>query len=294
MTVGGTAASPPAKKTARLAGRIVLALVAALIIWSLIVMLFEERFIYFPSRYPDGLYDEAERLGIAEDCYFTTTDGVRIHGWFFRHDEPRATLLLFHGNAGNVSHRLPLCTAYRDLGYQVFIIDYRGYGRSAGEPSEEGLYRDADGAYGYLSGREDTKNVPLVIFGSSLGGAVAVDLGLRHGADAVILEATFTSAADVAAIHYPFLPVRMFLRTEFNSLEKIPGITAPVLFIHGEEDTIIPIDLGRRLFDAAGAGKEFHAIPRAGHNDLLQSGGARYLEVIDIFLRRHLPGGPRP
>lgn len=280
----------PVRNAGRIAGRIVVAVLAAFIFSCALVMLFEEKFIYFPSPYAEDTYAEGGRDATVEECYFTTSDGLRLHGRFYSHDAPAATILLFHGNAGNLSHRHALCRAYRDLGYNVFIPDYRGYGRSEGEPSESGLFLDAEAAYDFIRSRDGGKT-PVVLFGSSLGGAVAVDLATRRDAAALVLESTFTSAADVAALHYSFLPVRMLLRTKFDSARKIRGIGLPALFIHGDEDTIVPVSLGRALFDAAPGPKEFVTIRGAGHNDLQYRGGREYLEAIDRFIRSRVAGG---
>jgi fermentation-respiration switch protein FrsA (DUF1100 family) len=260
-----------------------LATVAAAGVLALVlIMLLEERFIYFPAGYDPESYARGESAGAA-DVWFSASDGVRLHAWLFQSDSAAATILMAHGNAGNLSHRLPVCLALRGAGFNVLIFDYRGYGRSEGDPSEEGIYLDAAAAFDQAA--RMLPGTAIVIHGSSLGGAVAVETAVRKPAAGLILEATFTSAADVGAIHYPFLPVRIMMRTGLNSIGKIRAVRAPKLFIHGDADEIIPIDLGRKLFEAAPEPKEFVTIPQAGHNDLFSIGGGEYLRAVGTFTR---------
>lgn len=246
-------------------------------------MIFEEQFIFFPSVYPSGNYEDARQERNLEDCWFTAGDGVKLHGWFARADKPIATLVMAHGNAGNLSHRLPIIKALRDIGLNVFMFDYRGYGRSEGSPSEPGVYLDGHAAFDYVAGRQDADSSSIILFGTSLGGAVAVDVALDRPAAGLILESTFSSAKDVARVAYPFLPAQFLLRTKFNSDEKIRSIRVPSLFLHGDRDSIIPLALGRKLFEAANEPKKFSVISGADHNDIFWVGGRAYLEQIRAF-----------
>lgn len=257
-------------------------------------MLFEERFIFFPSPYPDGYYEEARSLPFLEDCWFTTEDGVKLHGWFARKDSALATLVLSHGNAGNLSHRLPIIKTLRDMGFNVFMYDYRGYGRSEGSPDEEGVYRDGRAAFDYVVKRKDVDSTKVILFGTSLGGAVAVDVALDRPAAGMILESTFSSAKDVARVAYPFLPAQFLLRSKFDSAEKIRSIHFPLLFLHGDQDSVIPISLGRKLYEAANEPKTFHVVPGADHNDIFWVGGRAYLEQIRNFALRVKSATPTP
>ncbi len=269
----------------RFIGRLVVAAVAAILIWTVLIMIFEDRFIFFPTAYPGGYYRDAGSVPNLEDCWFTAEDGVKLHGWFAPADKPIATLVMAHGNAGNISHRLPIIKALRDIGFNVFMFDYRGYGRSEGSPDEEGVYRDGRAAFDYVVGRADVDSSHTVLFGTSLGGAVVVDVATHRLAAGLILESTFSSAKDVARVAYPFLPVQFFLRAKFNSDEKIRSLHIPTLFLHGERDSIIPISLGRKLFEAANEPKTFYVVPGADHNDIFWVGGKAYLRQIRDFAK---------
>jgi fermentation-respiration switch protein FrsA (DUF1100 family) len=262
----------------------VLPITIGIVVGSVFIVMFEERMIYFPFKYPDG-YWEPERFGLrVEDCYFTTTDNIRLHGWFISSQQARATLLLCHGNAGNISHRIDLAKKLLPLHINVFMFDYRGYGRSEGEPSEEGLYRDVAAAYDYLLTRHDVDSNRIIAFGQSLGSAVAVDLATKRQCKALLIEAAFTSAADVAQSLFWWLPIHPFIRSKFDSDAKIKSLHLPILFIHGENDRTIPLALGEKLFDAANEPKWFYNIPNADHNDTYIVGREEYFRKIDEFL----------
>lgn len=267
----------------RFVRRVVVAAAVTILIWTGLLMIFEEHLIFFPSAYPSGYYDEAGRVPDLEECWFTTEDSVKLHGWFARAQNPIAVLVMAHGNAGNISHRLPIIMALRDAGFHVFMFDYRGYGRSEGSPNEEGVYRDGRAAFDFVAQRNDVYPAPIILLGTSLGGAVAVDVALHRPAAGLILESTFSSAKDVARVAYPFLPVQFVLRTQFASIEKIRVIHIPSLFLHGDHDSIIPMSLGRKLFEAANEPKTFYEVPGADHNDIFTVGGRSYLETIKDF-----------
>lgn len=252
-------------------------------------MIFEEQFIFFPAVYPDGNYELIPRSLSLEDHWFTAPDGVRLHGWLLRADSTSPALVISHGNAGNISHRLEFIRQLHRLGCTVFIYDYRGYGRSEGSPSEEGVYLDGTGAFDYLASLDGIDPKRVALFGQSLGGAVAVHVAAKRRPAALILEATFSSARDVAAELYSFLPARFFLRSKFDSESTIRKNTAPLLMLHGSVDSIIPVKLGRKLFDAANPPKEFIEIRGASHNDVYLVGGDRYLQKIREFLHGALP-----
>jgi uncharacterized protein len=195
-------------------------------------------------------------------------------------------VLVCNGNAGNVSHRLERALEMqRRLGVSVLLFDYRGYGRSEGSPDEQGTYRDARAAYRYAT---EAKGVPpgaLVLFGESLGAAVAVQLALERPAGALILESAFTSIPDMARAAYPFLPpVRPLIRTRYETIAKVPKLALPLLVLHGERDEIVPLAQGRRVFEVAGGPKRFFTIPGAGHNDTYVTGGEAYWRTLAEFL----------
>ncbi|OPX23173.1 MAG: hypothetical protein B1H03_02480 [Planctomycetales bacterium 4484_113] len=270
-------------------------IIVLLVLGGLIVAarLFEGSFIYFPTRHPSGRWDTSA-FGIEpQDVWLTTSDGVRIHGWFLGGEDEPITLLYFHGNGGNITDRIEKLTLLRNLRASVFIIDYRGYGRSEGRPNEKGLYRDADAAYEYLTKERGTNAGSIVVYGASLGGAVAVDIASRKPVGGVILESTFTSARAMALKVLPVIPPALYLRTGFDSLEKIRKVRTPLLMIHGSDDTTVPTAMGRELFAAANEPKRFVEIAHAQHNDVFWVAREEYLRVIGIFLAE-LEGNAEP
>ncbi len=241
-------------------------LIAYLLI-LLIAMFCENLLIYFPSRYPDGNW---QPQGFPhEDAWFTAADGIQLHGWYTPHEHPRAVVLYCHGNGGNVAYWTDnLYNLSSRAGVSVLLFDYRGYGRSPGSPSVAGRRLDARAARQWLAQRAGIPEQEIVLLGRSLGGGVAVDLAAQDGARALVLESTFTSLPDVAAYHYPLLPVRLLMRTRFDSIHKIGAYHGPLLQSHGTADTIVPYEIGRQLFDAANEPKRFVTIPKGNHNDL--------------------------
>lgn len=254
-----------------------------LIVYLIIVLIFmfcENWLIYFPSRYPDG--DWQPRGFPCEDAWFTAADGTELHGWYAPHEHPRAVVLYCHGNGGNVAHWADyLYNLHSQAGVSVLLFDYRGYGRSAGRPSEAGLLLDARAARQWLAERAGIPEKEIVLLGRSLGGGVAVDLAAADGARALVLESTFTSLPDVGAYHYPLLPVRLLMRNRFDSIHKIANYHGPLLQSHGTADTIVPYKIGRRLFEAANEPKQFFPIQESDHNVLPPRG---YYKALVEFL----------
>lgn len=243
----------------------------------------QESFVYFPDRKLAGTPANA---GLAyEAVALVTEDGVRLSGWYIPAPNSRGTLLFNHGNAGNISHRLESIRQFHDLGLDVFIYDYRGYGESAGKPSEEGTYRDAEAAWRYVV--ETRREAPerLIYFGRSLGAAVASHLATRHPPRALIVESAFTSVPDFGAQVYPWLPVRLLARLQYPTRQYLRLLHVPVLVIHSRNDEIIPFHNSEALYAAANEPKELLEI-RGGHNDGFVVSGKRYTEGIDAFLRK--------
>ncbi|MBM3143172.1 MAG: alpha/beta hydrolase [Chloroflexi bacterium] len=263
---------------------LVFGLVLALLLGVAYTGMIENHFIYFPLR---ELEAEPSSLGLPfDEVYFVTQDGVRLHGWFAP-GESGLTWLWCHGNAGNISHRLEnLALLHQKLGVSVFLFDYRGYGRSEGRPSEKGTYLDAEAALAYLHSREDIDNSRIIYFGRSLGAAVAVELATRQPPAALILESPFPSVPYMARRLYPFLPVWPLLRTKYDSLSKMAQIDVPLLVLHGDNDDIVPLEAGRKLFEAAGGDKSFYTIHSAGHNDTYLVGGQAYFDALYTFIQR--------
>jgi fermentation-respiration switch protein FrsA (DUF1100 family) len=251
----------------------------------------ERLFVYFPAG---ALQGDPSRIGLPyQDLSLVAEDGIRLHGWFVPHPAARCTFLLFHGNAGNISHRLPWIEMLHNLRANVFIIDYRGYGRSEGRPFEEGLYRDARAAYSWWDGNHPPQGNKLVLIGESLGGAVAVDLASRVPVDGLVLQSTFTSARDMAKTLFPIGLLLPLARIHFDSAAKIAAISCPKLVIHGNADEIVPFRLGKQLFDLAPPPKHFYEVPRAAHNDLLWVAGPEYISRLQAFLDV-IESAPRP
>ena len=244
-------------------------------------------FVFFPE--PEIAETPGDRGLQYEDVIFSTSDGVGLHGWFVP-GKGDLTWVWFHGNAGNISHRLDnLILLHQHLGINIFIFDYRGYGRSEGSPSEKGMYLDAESALDYLRSKKGIDHSRIVLFGRSLGCAIAVEMALRHQTHAVILESPFTSLQDMARRSHPvlasLLPVGVLVRSRFDSLSKIKRIRSPIMIMHGDRDEIIPLDMGRTLFEAAGEPKRFYTIEGAGHNDTYLVSRGTYFEVLRSFLQ---------
>jgi fermentation-respiration switch protein FrsA (DUF1100 family) len=244
-------------------------------------MLFENQFLFFPERYPFGDWDP-EGLAI-EDAQFTAADGARLHGWFVPHPAPVATILFAHGNGGNLTFwGDDLRWLHHEVGAEVLIFDYRGFGRSLGSPNEAGAYADARAGRRWLAERTGKPEASIVLLGCSLGGAVMVELAASDGARGLVLQNTFTSVPDVARKHMPWLPVGL-LRQRFDSLGKIRGYHGPLLQSHAMCDTIVPYGLGEQLFAQANEPKQFLSLAGADHNDPLP-------EFYWPVLRRFLEG----
>lgn len=255
-------------------------LVAYLLV-MLLMMINEEAMIYFPPEHDPA---DWEHSGLdVEDAHFTSADGTRLHGWYLEHPQPKAHVLLCHGNAEDVAFMGPLLRYYRDeLDCSALAWDYRGYGKSEGKPEEQGILEDGRAAQAWLAQRAGIRPQDVVIVGRSLGGGVAVDLAANVGARGLVLERTYTSMPDVASIHYPWLPVKLLMRTQYNSLVKIGRYQGPLLMSHGTADEVIPYELGQRLFDAAPSQpKTFVSEPGIGHND---PHSHQYEEALAKFL----------
>jgi len=268
----------------RLLALVVFILVGAWLGLSLFVFLLQGRYIYYPDK---TLVATPRRIGLAfEDVSLLTADGIRLHGWFIPTPAAQTTLLFLHGNAGNISHRLDSLRLFHELGLNVLIFDYRGYGHSGGVPSEQGTYRDAEAAWRYLTHTRRIPAAKIVVFGRSLGGAVAVWLAGHTAPAALILESTFTSVRDMAARYYPWLPVSLLLHTRYPTLDRIAGLRLPTLIVHSREDEVIPYESGQRLFAALRGPAQFLSL-QGGHNDAFLTDQTRYRDGLAAFLRRY-------
>jgi fermentation-respiration switch protein FrsA (DUF1100 family) len=279
------------------------------------MLLLERRFIYFPFREHDA---RPADFGLrADDLVLWTTDGVRLHGWWIhagtqeggiedrtsairnrgsgvRGQEPEAAgqgpeaeklaIIWYHGNAGNVSHRLDIANEFVNrYGADILLLDYRGYGLSEGRPEEAGMYQDGEAAYAEARRRGFAPEA-IVLYGESIGSAVAIEMALRHPCGGIILQSPFLSIPALARSIYKILPT-FLIRTQLDNAVKIGRVTAPKLILQGDRDEVVPLSHGRRLFELAAPPKRFVILPGARHNDTyLAAGGAAYFDAVRAFL----------
>lgn len=243
-------------------------------------MWWERPLLYFPSKRHLGAPSD---VGLRfEDIRFGPNQ--HRHGWFIP-GSTDLTLLWFHGNAGNISHRLSWLKRFHDrLGCHIFIFDYSGYGLSRGTPDERTLYHDARAALAYLRGRSDVDRRRIIYFGKSLGGAVAVDLAAREPPHRLIAQSTFTSLRAMARWHYPWLPTDWLVQSRYASLAKIGKVAAPTLIVHGDADDVVPVGEGQALFTAAREPKRRLIVAGAGHNNVIDLGAERYFAELREFI----------
>ncbi|MGA2661792.1 MAG: alpha/beta hydrolase [Verrucomicrobiota bacterium] len=244
---------------------------------------FEYSQVYHPDRILGATGAELGRP--FENVFFAAGDGVELNGWFFpghtNSSRARLAVLICHGNAGNISHRLQLCQTLLATGVSVFLFDYRGYGRSRGRPSEEGTYRDAQAAHHWLQGKGFSGG-RVIAFGESLGGGVASELALRERVGGLVLQSTFTSIPDVGSELFPWLPVRWLSTIKYDTLAKLPRLKAPLLVMHSRTDGLIGFHHGEKNFAAANPPKLFWEL-KGGHNDQLRDPG-QFLPGIEKLL----------
>ncbi len=245
------------------------------------IYLLQDRMIYQPWS---DITATPSRVGLPfESVSFEASDGVPLHGWFIPAEKGSGKVLLFfHGNAGNISHRLESIKLFHEMGLDVLIFDYRGYGKSGGKPSEEGLYRDGRAALAFLEERGYSPD-EIVMFGRSLGGAVAARLSMETTPLVLILESSFTSLVDMASRVARFFPVRRLLRSEYPTESILPYVSCPVLVIHSPDDEVIPFPQGLRLYEAAPEPKAFLEIG-GDHNGGFILSGETYRQGLKSFL----------
>ncbi len=268
----------------RHAMNIALGIGLGVVLLVILMRVFENRLIYFPPRYPEG-FANPEAFGIhPEEVWLTASDGVKLNAYFLAAPNSSKVLLWLHGNAENIGMGLEHLKELGRLGVNVMELDYRGYGKSEGSPNEDGVYRDADGAYAYLVDTRKFAGKEIFIYGHSLGGAVAVDLASRRQCGGLIVESSFTSIPDMAR-HIYLAPFARYLpASRFDSVTKIARVNAPILVIHGTRDPVIPFDMGRRLFEAAREPKSFMPVEGAEHDDPSVVGGEAYFKKISAFI----------
>jgi hypothetical protein len=258
-------------------------LAVAVLAYAFVVLAFyalQARLIYFPQAALDGSPGDA---GLHyEELRFAAADGVSLHGWWIPARASRGALLFMHGNAGNISHRLQSIRLFHELGLDVLIFDYRGYGRSAGRPSEGGTYLDARAAWDALLAR-GTPPERVIVFGRSLGGAIACALATEVTPAAVIIESTFTSVPDLAAELYPWLPARALARFSYDTRARLARLRRPLLIVHSEDDELVPHAHAEALYAAANEPKRLLVI-RGSHGDGFLASGDLYRQGVNDFL----------
>lgn len=292
MAMGGWSRKGVMRRLGRLGAAVVIGIalgtaVLAVIIWTQI----EKRFLFFPTQ--EIAYTPGQAGLDYEEVFFFTQDGLRLHGWYVP-GRTDVTWLWFHGNGGNISHRVDeMALIQQRLGVNQFIFDYQGYGRSEGRPTEQGTYRDARAALEYLQNRPDGAADRIVYFGRSLGAAVAVELATSQPPLGMVLVSPFASVGDMARLTTPFFPVRWpvqwLVGNRYDSLARIGRVDRPLLILHGDQDQTVPVSQGKKLFEAANSPKQFRLLAGAGHNDTYSTGGAEYWDALTEFMAA-LPG----
>lgn len=260
--------------------------VAFIVLWTQL----EKRFVFFPSS--EVLYTPSNAGLQYEDVRIQTSDGLSLQGWFIPGDPAifnNNTWVWFHGNGGNIGHRIDeLALAHHRIGANLLIFDYRGYGESEGTASEQGTYLDSRAVIEYLVSRFDVDEQRIVYLGHSLGAAVAVELALTRPPAAVVLVSPFASVRDMASATLPFPPVGWLVRNHYDNLTRIRQLRLPVLVLHGDQDEIVPISQGQKLYEAANEPKRFQVLEGAAHNDTYEVGGEQYWGTIEEFLGEFL------
>jgi fermentation-respiration switch protein FrsA (DUF1100 family) len=254
----------------------------------LMLYLFQGRMVFlsdFPNR---ALIASPGDFGLDyEDVSLTTSDNERLHGWYIPAVNPRGVLLFFHGNAGNISHRLDSIKIFHELGLDTLIIDYRGYGQSTGKASEQGTYLDAQAAWDYLVNSRGIPADRIIVFGRSLGGAIGAWLGVQNTPAAVIIESSFSSGVDMARRLYPFLPARLITRLQYPVVDYAGQLKCPVLVVHSRHDEIIPFSMGQAIYAAVKQHKELLEI-RGDHNNGFLISQGDYVAALKDFTQTNL------
>lgn len=262
-------------------------LIGLILVYVLLIVLvyFQQRgMVYYPVR---EVTATPKDVGMDfEEITLRTEDGIHVSAWYIPAREQRGVVLFCHGNAGNISHRLDSLRIFHDLRLGVIIFDYRGYGKSEGSPTEKGTYLDAESAWEYLVQQKKIPAGKIILFGRSLGSAVATEVALRHSAGALIIESGFTSIPDFGQNLFPYLPVKLLSRFQYATIEKVNRIDCPKLFIHSPLDEIIPFEHGVALFEKASEPKEFLEIT-GGHNDGFLLSGGIYAQGLNRFLSQY-------
>ena len=276
--------SQPRWKWKRMLWIIISTLIGSYLALSLLMFLFQNKLLYFPTH---DIYTTPDRYDLRyEEVFLTTADKCKIWAWFIPADNARGTVLFCHGNAGNLTHRLSSALDFHVARLNVLIFDYRGYGKSEGSPSEKGTYQDVMAAWRFLAEEKKIPAKQIIVFGRSLGGAIAAYAASQNAPGALILESAFTSVPDLAAQLYPLFPVRLLVRNRYPTRNYLSKITCPVLVIHSREDEIVPFSHGQALLAIANAPKEF--LPITGtHGDGFITSRQEYRAKLGKFVTHY-------
>ena len=259
---------------------------------ALVLYLYQGKMVFLANMPGRALMASPGDMGLDfENVSLTTSDHERLHGWYVPAAKARGVVLFFHGNAGNISHRLDSIAIFNQLGLSTLIIDYRGYGQSSGRTSEQGTYLDAQAAWDYLVEQRGIAEHRIIIFGRSLGGAIGAWLGSHQKPAAVIIESSFSSGVDMGQRLYPFLPVRLITRLRYPVAEYAARLQSPVLVVHSRDDEIIPFEMGETIYSAVTQAKTFLEL-RGDHNAGFYISRQTYIPGLDQFIESVL--GPKP
>jgi fermentation-respiration switch protein FrsA (DUF1100 family) len=267
---------------------LLLTAVGIYLLLAVLLYLFQNRMVFLANLPGRALVATPQDAGLRfEDVIIATSDGLKLHGWFVPAEQSKATVLFLHGNAGNISHRLDSIEIFHAMGLNTLIFDYRGYGQSEGIPGKQGTYIDAKAAWDHLVNYRGTAPERIIIFGRSLGGAIAAWLASENTAAAVIIESCFSSALEMARRLYPFMPARLITRLKYPVIDYIGRLKSPLLVVHSRDDEIIPFSMGQALFKAATVPKAMLVIP-GGHNNGFLLDRDRYMTGLRDFIDGHL------
>lgn len=261
---------------------IIAVIVFLCLVYAVYLYFNQSKYVYFPTR---NIVTTPSDSGLVhEDLVFETSDGIKISAWYIHAENPKATFLFFHGNAGNISYRIDLIEMFYNLNISTFIIDYRGYGKSEGSPTEKGTYLDSEAAWNYLINKKNIDPSSIVIYGKSLGGPIAARLAEKNNPAALILDSTFISIKDIAIKLYPFLPVKKIFKFEYNTVSYLKSVNCPVFIIHSIDDSYIPFFHAEKLFDTVDDKKELIEI-RGDHNTSFVISKQIYIDRIGNILK---------
>jgi len=259
--------------------------VALFVVLTAYLYFYQKSFVFFPVK---ELAASPDQLGLGyEDIFIDVTSGERIHAWYFPNEttsnEPKRAVLFCHGNAGNISHRLPTAQLLAELNVAALLFDYRGYGRSDGRVGETEAYADARAAFDWLVNEKGFAPEEIIIFGRSLGGAVAIELATQVKCAGLLVESSFTSVLEMGRKAFPILPIGLLLKYKFESDEKIGTVACRALFVHSPQDDIIPFEMGRVLYDRAVGPKQFFEIS-GRHNEREYLADPGYIQTVRSFI----------